>query len=144
MKKISLYKKIGLFRSYRKSLRSIKTELEQMFGTRIDNAWRMYNVINIPNDVIGEPYNLRKSDIDMIAENSIKEYTSELSKFLNSKGLQELYSFYEVKKVDKYSYLVVLGFSLFRSNEYYDFIRYRILPTISVILLTLLLILLFI
>jgi hypothetical protein len=141
MKRISLFKKISVFREYKKSLKSIKTELEQTFGARIDNAWRIYNVINIPNEVIGEPYNLRKADIDKIAESSVKEYTTELSKFLNSKGLQELYDFYEVKKVDKYSYLVVIGFSLFKSNEYYDIIRYRILPTISVISLILLLIL---
>jgi hypothetical protein len=141
MKRISLFKKISIFRAYKKSLKSIKTELEQTFGARIDNAWRIYNVINIPNEVIGEPYNLRKADIDKIAESSVKEYTTELSKFLNTKGLQELYDFYEVKKVDKYSYLVVIGFSLFKSNEYYDIIRYRILPTISVISLILLLIL---
>jgi hypothetical protein len=140
-KKISLYKKIGIFRGYKKTLRTIKTELEQVFGARIDNAWRIYNVINIPEDVIGEPYNLRKSDIDLIAENSIKDYTSEISKFLNSKGLQELYTFYEVKKVDKYSYLVVLGFSLFKSNEYYDTIRYRVIPSISIASFILLLIL---
>ena len=141
MKRISLYKKIGIFRGYKKSLKSIKTELEQTFGARIDNAWRIYNVINIPNEVVGEPYNLRKADIDKIAESSVKEYTTELSKFLNTKGLQELYDFYEVKKVDKYSYLVVIGFSLFKSNEYYDNIRYKIIPTLSVISLILLLIL---
>ena len=140
-KRISLYKKIVIFRGYKKSLKNIKTELEQTFGARIDNAWRIYNVINIPNEVIGEPYNLRKTDIDKIAENSVKEYTTELSKFLNTKGLQELYDFYEVKKVDKYSYLVIIGFSLFKSNEYYDYIRYRIIPTLSVISLILLLIL---
>jgi len=141
MKRISLFKKISIFRAYKKSLKSIKTELEQTFGARIDNAWRIYNVINIPNEVIGEPYNLRKADIDKIAESSVKEYTTELSKFLNTKGLQELYDFYEVKKVDKYSYLVVIGFSLFKSNEYYDTIRYKILPTISVISIILLFIL---
>ena len=141
MKRISLYKKIGIFRGYKKSLKSIKTELEQTFGARIDNAWRIYNVINIPDEVVGEPYNLRKADIDKIAESSVKEYTTELSKFLNTKGLQELYDFYEVKKVDKYSYLVIIGFSLFKSNEYYDNIRYKIVPTLSVISLILLLIL---
>lgn len=141
MKRISLYKKISIFRGYKKSLKSIKTELEQTFGARIDNAWRIYNVINIPNEVVGEPYNLRKADIDKIAESSVKEYTTELSKFLNTKGLQELYDFYEVKKVDKYSYLVIIGFSLFKSNEYYDNIRYKIIPTLSVISLILLLIL---
>ena len=57
-----------------------------------------------------------------------------------------MYDFYEIQKVDKYSYLVVLGFSLpndtFRSNKYYDNIRYRLIPTASILSIILLLILL--
>jgi hypothetical protein len=145
--KISFFKKIKIFREFRKVLKLNKTELEQVFGARIDNAYRIYNVLNIPAEMIGEPYNLRKSDIDKLAETSIKEYTIKISDYLDSKGLKEMYDFYEVKKVDKYSYLVVLGFSLpndtFRSNKYYDNLRYRVIPVVSVISLILLLILLF-
>jgi len=145
--KISFFKKIKIFREFRKVLKLNKTELEQVFGARIDNAYRIYNVLNIPVEMIGEPYNLRKSDIDKLAETSIKEYTIKISDYLDSKGLKEMYDFYEVKKVDKYSYLVVLGFSLpndtFRSNKYYDNLRYRVIPVVSVISLILLLILLF-
>jgi len=144
MARISLYKKIKIFREFRKVLKLNRTELEQVFGARVDNAYRIYNVLNIPAEMIGEPYNLRKSDIDKLAETSIREYTVKVSEFLDSKGLKEMYDFYEVKKVDKYSYLVVLGFSLpndsFRSNKYYDNIRYRVIPTVSVIALVLLLI----
>jgi len=142
--KISLFKKIKIFREFKKILKLNKTELEQVFGARIDNAYRIYNVLNIPAEVIGEPYNLRKSDIDKVAETSIREYTIKISEFLDSKGLKEMYDFYEVKKVDKYSYLVVLGFSLpndtFRSNKYYDNLRYRVIPVVSVVSLILLLI----
>ena len=145
--KISLFKKIKIFREFKKILKLNKTELEQVFGARIDNAYRIYNVLNIPAEMIGEPYNLRKSDIDKLAETSIREYTVKISEYLDSKGLKEMYDFYEVKKVDKYSYLVVLGFSLpndtFRSNKYYDNLRYRVIPVVSVISLILLLILLF-
>jgi hypothetical protein len=145
--KISFFKKIKIFREFRKILKLNKTELEQIFGARIDNAYRIYNVLNIPAEMIGEPYNLRKSDIDKLAETSIREYTVKISEYLDSKGLKEMYDFYEVKKVDKYSYLVVLGFSLpndtFRSNKYYDNLRYRVIPVVSVISLILLLILLF-
>jgi hypothetical protein len=145
--KISFFKKIKIFREFRKVLKLNKTELEQVFGARIDNAYRIYNVLNIPAEMIGEPYNLRKSDIDKLAETSIKEYTIKISDYLDSKGLKEMYDFYEVKKVDKYSYLVVLGFSLpndtFRSNKYYDNLRYRVIPVVSVVSLILLLILLF-
>jgi hypothetical protein len=142
--KISLYKKIKIFGEFKKVLKLNKTELEQVFGARIDNAYRIYNVLNIPAEVIGEPYNLRKSDIDKVAETSIREYTVKISEYLDSKGLKEMYDFYEIKKVDKYSYLVVLGFTLpndsFRSNKYYDNLRYKVIPTVSVISIILLLI----
>ena len=127
-KNISLLKKIKIFKEYKKIIKSIKDELESSFGVRIDKAWRMYSVVNIPIEDVGEPYNLKRSDIDKIAETSIKDFSSELGIFLDSKGLKELYDFYEVQKVDKYSYLLVFGFSLFKSNEYYDKIRFRVIP----------------
>lgn len=129
-KKVSLLKKIKIFKEYKKIVQSIKTELESSFGVRIDKAWRMYSVINIPIEDVGEPYNLKRSDIDKIAESSIKGFSNELSIFLDAKGLKELYDFYEVQKVDKYSYLLVFGFSLFKSNEYYDKIRFRVIPAV--------------
>jgi hypothetical protein len=142
--KISFLKKLKIFRDFRKILRLNKTELQEVFGARVDNAYRIYNVINIPVEEIGEPYNLRKSDIDLIAEKSVREYSSNISKYLDSKGLNEMYDFYEIKKVDKYSYLIVIGFSIpndpFRSNKYYDNLRYRVIPLVSVVTLTLLLI----
>ena len=143
-KKVSLLKKIKIFREYKKIIKSIKIELEQSFGVRIDKAWRIYSVINIPIEEVGEPYNLRRSDIDKIAEASIKGFSTELGIFLDSKGLKEIYDFYEVQKVDKYSYLLVFGFSLFKSNEYYDKIRFRVIPVVVLapIILTLILLLL--
>jgi hypothetical protein len=145
--KISLYKKIKIFGEFKKTIRLNEVELEQIFGARIDKAYRIYNVLNIPAEMVGEPYNLRSSDIDKISEKSIREYSIRISEYLDSKGLKEMYDFYEIKKVDKYSYLVVLGFSLtkdpFRSNRYYDNIKYRLIPSISIISIILLLILLF-
>jgi hypothetical protein len=140
--RISFLKKIKIFREFKKVIKLNKIELEQVFGARIDNAYRVYNVINIPAEIIGEPYNLRKSDIDKLAEASIKEYTIKISEYLDSKGLKEMYDFYELKKVDKYSYLVVLGFSLpnntFRSNKYYDNLKYRLIPIVFISLILLL------
>jgi hypothetical protein len=142
--KISFLKKLKIFRDFKKVLKLNKTELQEVFGARVDNAYRIYNVINIPVEEIGEPYNLRKSDIDLIAEKSVRDYSSDISKYLDSKGLQEMYDFYEIKKVDKYSYLIVIGFSLpndpFRSNMYYDRLYYRVFPVVSIVSLILLLI----
>jgi hypothetical protein len=142
--KISLLKKLRIFRDFKKVLKLNRTELQEVFGARVDNAYRIYNVINIPVEEIGEPYNLRKSDIDLIAEKSVRDYSSNISKYLDSKGLQEMYDFYEIKKVDKYSYLIVIGFSLpneaFRSNIYYNRLYYRFVPAVSIVSLILLLI----
>lgn len=147
-RKISLWKKIKLFKEFRKIVKLSETEIGEVFGARIDEAYRIYNVLNIPEEMIGEPYNLRKSDIDRFAETMVREYTVKVSEYLDTKGLKEMYDFYEVKKVDKYAYLVVLGFALpndtFRSNKYYDTIRLRVIPTVSVLLLIILSLIFFI
>ena len=132
-KNVSIFKKIRLFSFYKKVIKDNSTELERNFGIRIDKAQRLYTVLNIPEEIIGESFSLKKSDIDRISESYIKEYNSELNRFLNSKGLGELFSIYDVKKVDKYSYLVVIGYSLFKSNEYYNKLYWRVYPIIGIV-----------
>ncbi|MCF8493884.1 MAG: hypothetical protein K9G65_00565 [Rickettsiaceae bacterium] len=132
---IFILKKLKLFSLYKKVLKENRDEIEQSFGLRIDKAKRMYTVLNIPEEIIGDAFSLKKSDIDRISENYIKEYSSEITRFLTLKGLGELLSFYEVRKVDKYSYLVIIGYSLFRSNEYYDKLYWRVYPIIGIMTL---------
>lgn len=145
-RKISFLKKLSLFRDFKKKLKINETELEEVFNARIDKAYRIYSVINVP--VEGEPYNLRKGDIDVFAETLIKDYSLKLSQYLDSKGLKEMYGFYEIKKVEKYAYLVVIGFLLprddFRSHIYYDRLRYRVLPISIFLFLIITLIFIFI
>ena len=135
MRKLSFFKRMKLFRFYKRSIKENRNELEQKFSVRIDRAYRIYTVLNIPEEVIGEAYVLKKSDVDRIAEAYIKEFSKELGEFLNSKGLSELYDYYTLTKVDKYSWHVVMGFSLFRSNEWYDNLYFRYIPITSVIAL---------
>ena len=135
-KNISLWKKIKLFNSFKKIVKENKVELENKFGIRIDNAFRMYTVLNIPEELIGESYSLKKSDIDSISQNFIKEYGTDLANFLNKSGLNELYEYYEIKKVDRYSYLLVYGFSFFKSNKFYNNLYWIFIPVSAVTLLT--------
>lgn len=133
---MNIFRKIKLFRFFKKTLSDSKVELEANYNLRIDRASRIYTVLNIPEDLYGEPYNLRKADIDKISETYIKEYISRLSNFLNERGLSEMYDFYEpIKKIDKYSYLIILGFKPFDSVRFNTIIYYRILPILSLILL---------
>ena len=133
MSKLSLWRKFKLFLEYRDQISKIEKALLTDFNTRIDGAHRLYTVINVPQELIEEPYNLRKSDIDVFAQNFIKDYSSQLSRFLNSRGLNEMYDFYEVTKVDKYSYLVVIGFSLFNTQKIYTNFFYIFLPIFGLV-----------
>ena len=138
MENISIFKKIRLFNNFKKVVKENRRELTARFNLRIDRANRLYTVLNIPEELIGEAYALKKADIDRISQNYIREYSSELSKYLNSKGLSELFDFYKIDKVGKYSYLIVFGFALFKSHKYYNTLYFGIIPSLSVIILSLL------
>jgi hypothetical protein len=70
---MSILKDLRLFFSYKSSIRKNKVRLQGDFNMRIDNADRMYTVLNIPTNLVEEPYNLRKEDIDKIAQNYIRD-----------------------------------------------------------------------
>jgi len=133
MNRISFFKKLQLFLNYKKIVKQNKIELERSLNIRVDNAQRLYTVLNVPEELIGEAYSLKKSDIDRISETYIREYVYEVSKLLNSKGLMELFRTYEVKKVDKYSYLIVIGFSLIETPKLYNNLYYKIIPSIVIL-----------
>ena len=114
---MGLFKKINLFFTYRSVLKSIKRELEMDYNARIDNIYRIYTVVNLPDVLFEEPYNLRTTDIDSIARNYIVDFRRNFSDYMVRKGLMELFEIYEVRKVDKYSYLLIFGFSLFNTRK---------------------------
>lgn len=123
-----MFKKLKLFYSWKKIIYSLRIELSQKFTARIDSASRIYTVVNVPEDLVGDAYALKKADIDKISENFIRQYYVELGNTLNQQGLQELFDVYEIKKVDKYSYLLVIGFKLFNSVKYYNLLYYVFTP----------------
>lgn len=138
---MNIFKKFNVFLNYRKTIIKNKKILTERYNIRVDNAQRLYTVINIPEELVGEAYSLKTSDINRISENFIRQYNEELAKFLNSNGLRELYEIYDIKKVNKYSYLIVIGFSLFNTPKFYNRIYYVFLPItiLSIISLFLLL-----
>jgi len=135
MRRISLRKKLKCFSEYKQILDFNSKNLLRDFNIRIDYAYRMYTVLNINPDDIGEAFSLKRADIDKISESYIKQYSVNLSKYLNSIGLTELFDYYKVEKIDKYSYLIVYGFSLFKSQKYYNIIFYGLVPILLVSLI---------
>ena len=132
MKKLSFWKKLSIYRTYRKIVLKNKNEFESTYGLRIDRANRIYTVINIPAEMFEEPYNLRTADINKISEPYITAYIKQISGLLDSKELGELYRLYDIQKIDKYSYLVIIGFSLFDTAKLSRNIFLRFIPTIFI------------
>ena len=130
-----MFKKIRLYNSFKKTLSLNRVTLEGDFNARIDKAYRIYTVVNIPDESFGEPYNLRKTDIDTIARNYINDFRGNMSKFLVNRGLLELFDLYEVRKVDKYSYLLIFGYSLLNTRKVANnFITFGIITSILFII----------
>lgn len=132
--RINIFKKIKLFKQYKRIIKDNKKDLNNKFNMRIDDAYRIYTVLNVPSNLIGEAYSLRTKDIIKISENYLKEYSTKLTKYLDSKNLKELYEFYDVKKIGKYSFLIIVGYKLFKSHRYYNVMRYIITPIILLLI----------
>lgn len=135
---MGFYKDFKNYFKFRKEIKKNKDVLLSKFNLKIDNANRLYTIVNVPSNLVEEPYNLRKSDVDIISQNYIREYISELSKYLNSIGLYELYDYYDqIKKVDKYSYLLVFGYKQIKSTKLF-IAFYSILSLLIILIITLL------
>ena len=126
---MGFFRDLKLYIEFSRTIKKNKVAIESNFGLRIDRASRLYTVLNIPEDFFGEPYNLRKSDIETISENYIREYIGKMSEYLNSLGLSELYE--PIKKIDKYSYLIVIGFKPFDSVLFNKILWLRLVPILA-------------
>jgi hypothetical protein len=144
MNNISFFKKLKFFLFYRKTLNSVRTELEKNFNIRIDEAYRMYTVVNVNNDnsifqdygiselrEYNKNYDLLPSQVeqqflDEMYRKTMKDFSNTIAEYLNSKGLSELYIFYQIDKINKFSYLVVLGFPFFKTDLYVKYFYYTI------------------
>jgi hypothetical protein len=113
--RISFFKKIKVFFYYKKTIKKLAQALNAQHNIRIDSAYRMYTVLNLPEDIA--PYIIKKSDREQIAEKYIIEITNKLSNFLNANGLAELYSLYSISKVGETNYLLVYGYSLIQTDK---------------------------
>jgi len=126
---MGLINDIKLYYSYKETIKKNKNVLLTKFNIKIDNADRMYTVLNIPTEYFEEPYNLRKSDIDQISEKMITEYSIKLAEYLDSIGLREMYTFYgNVQKVEKYAYLLIIGFKKIDTVDYNTLLYRRFIP----------------
>jgi len=129
MSKISIWKKLNLYYQYRKIILSKKYVLEQN-GLRIDKVKRVYSVINIPEEIFDNAYDLKTTDINRVSQSYLTDSVRNISKLLNSMGLNELYKIYDTQKVDKFSYLLVIGFSFIDTKKMASNLYFKFIPTL--------------
>jgi hypothetical protein len=137
--KVSLRRKISLYFSYRNLVIKNRKDFQTKFNLRLDRVNRIYTVVNIPQEIFDEPYTMRTSDINKISEPYITEYIRQISNSLNESGLTELYRLYNIEKVDKFSYLIIIGYSLFDTGEVAKNIFLKILPIVTVLAISIIL-----
>ncbi len=114
---LGIIKKFKLLFTYIKIILNNKSVLNESYKIRYDYIFRLYTIINIPTDLIPEAYDLKKSDIDKLSQSYVSDFMVNISSLLNKIGLIELYVVYDLKKVDKYSYLVVIGFKFLKLEK---------------------------
>jgi hypothetical protein len=127
MPRVSLIKKLKLYSQYRSVVLQNIDELASL-NLRVDMVNRLYTVVNVPEELFDGAYDTKSADIVRISKGYITEYIRQVSRTLDGMGLTELYRLYDTKKVDKYSFLVVIGFKLFDTRKAANAILYRALP----------------
>ena len=130
---LGIIKKFKLLFTYIKIILNNKSVLNESYKIRYDYIFRLYTIINIPTDLIPEAYDLKKSNIDKLSQSYVSDFMVNISSLLNKIGLIELYVVYDLKKVDKYSYLVVIGFKFLKLEKLFR----NLLILITILLSTL-------
>lgn len=130
---LGIIKKFKLLFTYIKIILNNKSVLNESYKIRYDYIFRLYTIINIPTDLIPDAYDLKKSDIDKLSQSYVSDFMVNISSLLNKIGLIELYVVYDLKKVDKYSYLVVIGFKFLKLEKLFR----NLLILITILLSTL-------
>jgi hypothetical protein len=118
---------------WRKRIRKNKNILFKNYNCKIDNADRLYLVINIPTDLIDENYSLKKSDRDLFINSFITNKLSQLSNYLNSIGLIELYDIYEGPiRLEKNSFGFFIGYKLIETTSIAKFKFFFLYPFLAI------------
>lgn len=132
---LNIIKKFRLLFTYIKIILNNKNILNESYKIRYDYIFRLYTVINIPIDLIPDAYDLKKSDIDKLSQSYVSDFMVNISSLLNKIGLIELYIVYDLKKVDKYSYLVVIGFKFLKLEKLFRNILILLLVLLTTLII---------
>ena len=129
----NLYRSIKFYFVYRNTILKNRDILKNDFNVDIDWVNRLYTVINVPETEVEEPFNIRKADIEAMSKKYVDDYVKSMNKWYSQNSLRELIEIYEFRKISKYSYLMVTGYSMFKTNKVANVLMYFVLP-VSIII----------
>lgn len=130
---INFKQKLRLFKEYKDYIR-INRSILMDNNFRVDNAYRLYTVVNIPEQNIPEAYRLRVNDVVKIEEKYVAESLDIHRNFFNKIGLNGLFSEPIVRRIQPLSYLVYYNYKYF-DNVKYQFIKYGLYGLFTLTLL---------
>lgn len=106
---MNIFKKIKLFKEYKKSIKEHQEIFENQFGLEYNNWYELYTTISFkdtPEELINS------TGMDSIVEVEIKKYIRNFSATLENINLYEFINLYEIKKLNNYNYGITFGYSL--------------------------------
>jgi hypothetical protein len=113
---MNIFKRIQLFFTYRKIINSIKDKLLVENNLRIDRVYRLYTVINMPDDV--ENYGGK------LGKKYVEEYLRNIDQIFVGYGLYELVGILELKKLEGNNVLVVIGFKFLNTQRIANYLLF--------------------
>jgi hypothetical protein len=111
-KRISLFKKLRLYRIYSKIVNSNMDKLGNMtLRLHKDRINRLYTVINLNSDV--ETYGVN------LTESKIKDYVSSADTMFGQIGLTEYVKVNKIEKLNETNYLIIFEFKYLNIGKFY-------------------------
>lgn len=130
MENLSLIQKYKLFKHFKKILklkRNILVNKENGLNLRIDNAQRIYTVVNCSPDVLKYGRNL--------AEKEIKEHIAKIEKIIIDTNLLQYVGVRDIEQITELDFLIVFGYKGFDTASFYTILytTYAILGIFAII-----------
>lgn len=111
MKKISFWKKIKLFLIYRRIVKKNINELyKEGYRIRVDDIYRLYTVVNLPDDV--------KDYGSELTQKYLTDYINKVDNLFLKLGISEYVGIGDIRKENELSYVVIFNFKFFDTAEY--------------------------
>ena len=117
---MNFFKKIAIFRQYIKIVKQHKAELKRDFNLQFDRIFRLYTVINVPDETqIYGPDNTPR-----LTEGFIKSWVTTLDKYLFDIGLKEYVEVQEISRIDNVNFLLVLRYKYLNTLRWANVLTY--------------------